>query len=229
MSASHAYAGVVFDLDGTLVDTTEDIANALNRAFAPLGVDALSNERVAALLGHGARQLVAAALEDAGLEAAEVDAQLVATTERYMTEYRADPVSRSRLFPGVVEALEALRRQSVPLAVCTNKGTEMANRVLAALGVAGEFAAILGADAVADPKPAAGHLLAALEELEVSPAQGLMIGDSAIDAAAAQAAEVDFLAVGWAPHDVVGARLNSYKELGDVVDSGSVTSKKDGR
>jgi phosphoglycolate phosphatase len=217
MRPQQPYAGVVFDLDGTLVDTTEDIANALDRAFRPLAVERLSNKSVAGLLGHGARRLVAAALGDAGLDASAVAAELDDAMERYTAEYRAAPVERSHLFPGVKEALGELRERSVPLGVCTNKGTEMAHRVLAALGVAGEFTTILGADAVADPKPDAGHLLAALEDMGVDPARGLMVGDSTIDAAAAAAAQVDFLAVDWASADVAGPRLNNYEDLPDIV------------
>lgn len=202
---------VIFDLDGTLVDSSRDIAAALNRVLIPRGGTALSAQRIVPLLGEGVPRLVEGALRAVGLSASDDDIQEVSGA--YLSSYRAHPVVHSVLYEGVADALAALRDDGALLGVCTNKNEAIAHQVLAGLGVDTLFGAVVGADRVETPKPHPSHLLATFSRLGSDPAHGLFVGDSGIDEACARAANVAFVAVPWAQADVVGMRLGSFADL----------------
>lgn len=212
---ARALAAVVFDLDGTLVDSTADIAAALGEVFRAYGGRALSGVEVAPLLGEGARRLVDRAAAAAGVENA--DADLDRLTAEYLAAYRRAPVERTRAFAGVDATLSRLTGLGVPIGVCTNKPQELAVQVLAGLGLADCFVAVLGADAVERSKPHPGHLLATIAHLDANPAETLFVGDSRFDEACARDAGVPFVAVPWAEDDVTGERLDSFADLVDRV------------
>jgi phosphoglycolate phosphatase len=209
------FSCVVFDLDGTLVDSSHDITAALNRVLIPRGGTALSAQRVAPLLGEGVRRLVANALHAAGLPASTTDIDEVAPA--YLESYRANPVVETVLYAGVADMLETLHKRGVPLGVCTNKSEAIANQVLAWLGVDRHFDTVVGGDRVPDSKPHPDHLLAAFRDLDQDPAAGVLVGDSTIDQACARAAGVAFRAVAWASAEVTGERLTSFADLVDLV------------
>jgi phosphoglycolate phosphatase len=209
------YRSVVFDLDGTLVDSSHDIAAALNRVLEPLGGTALTAEAVSPLLGEGVLRLIEGVLRAAGLAPSE---ELVsATAPRYLAAYRENPVSESTLYGGVAETLHRLAAQGIPMGVCTNKNEAIARQVLAGLGVDGYFAAVVGADRLANSKPHPDHLFQAFGDLGQDPATGMLVGDSVIDERCATSASVDFYAVPWAPPEVPGARLTHFADLADLV------------
>lgn len=207
------YSAVVFDLDGTLVDSSPDIAAALNRVLAEYGGRELRPEEVVPLLGEGSRRLVE---EAALLSGAAIGAALTTVNKAYLDEYRAQPAELSTVYPGVAEALESLRSEGIPMGVCTNKNQELAEIVLRELDLADCFSAIVGADVVAESKPAPGHLLAAVKGLAAEPSETLYVGDSVIDEATAAAARVEFVATSWAP-DTVTARRFDYADLAEIV------------
>jgi phosphoglycolate phosphatase len=207
------YRSVVFDLDGTLVDSTVDIAGALNLALEPAGGRALLPAEVAPMLGDGVALLVSRAAELSGLP----DTDLGAVTRHYLAEYQRRPVVDSTLFPGVVETLASLHDAQVPMAVCTNKTETIAHQVLAELGVAQHFPVVVGGDRIERSKPHPDHLWLAVAELEADPATSVLVGDSPVDEQCAGAADVDFLAVPWAPAAVTGHRLSSFHALTDLV------------
>lgn len=172
----------VFDLDGTLIDSVPDIAAALNRCLTAEGRTPLSEEGVAKLVGGGARELVARALgaatPDTGIDRVHAD---------FLANYDAEPVTRTRLYPGARELLSTLRDASLPLAICTNKPQHLTDLILARLDLAAYFSVIWGAKPGHPLKPDAACLRSVCERLGTQPSETVMVGDSHTDMEAARA------------------------------------------
>ena len=168
---------VVFDLDGTLIDSSADLAAAVNGTLARIAPDAppLPPERIRSFVGHGARQLVERALAEAGLPQRAEEVLPV-----FLEVYRAHMLDRTRLYPGVAEALASLR-SGYRLAVLTNKPGDMSRAILEGLGVARAFARICGPEDVPARKPDPAGLLRLMEEAGAGPEDTAMVGDSAVD------------------------------------------------
>jgi len=176
---------IVFDLDGTLVDSRRDLANATNALLVQCGASPLSEERVGRMVGDGAATLVARAFSAAGVS------QPADALDRFLAIYSDHLLDHTRPYPGIPEALEQLRSRS-RLAVLTNKPLASTRRILDGLGLAQYFAhdAVLGGDGPfpRKPDPAALRHLAAQAG---APLTGtLLVGDSAIDWRTARAAPV---------------------------------------
>ena len=188
---------VVFDLDGTLVDSSRDIQASLNATLQRLapGTKALPLERVLAFVGEGARLLIERALEDTSL-ALPVDEVLAV----YIDCYRERLLDTTRLYPGVADALAALGPAGPALGVLTNKPGDMSRTILAGLGVADRFARILGAGDVPARKPDPAGLVALLDELGVATSEAWLVGDSATDVQTGRAAGVRVAGVAWGFH-----------------------------
>jgi phosphoglycolate phosphatase len=185
-SGDLADATIVFDLDGTLVDTAPDIVRALN---ATLDLEGLSSTKLSAvrnLIGQGARVLLERASLAAGARFG--DQRLDQLTREFVAFYKADIAARSKPFPGVTEALDQLAALGAKFAVCTNKRTDLSQQLLDALGLSVRFSAIVGADAVAQRKPHPDHYRAAVERAGGTVRRSLMVGDTTIDVAAARGA-----------------------------------------
>jgi phosphoglycolate phosphatase len=198
-----AGAVIVFDLDGTLIDTAPDLVATLNLLLAREGLAALPLDEVSEMIGQGARALIARGFAAAG---APLDqAKLSALFADFITHYRAHIADESRPFPGVVAALDDLETEGARLAVCTNKPTDLS----VALGLAHRFAAIVGADAAPAPKPAAAHLIATIERAGGRVERAVMVGDSASDAGAARAAGVPLVLVGFGYTDIPVRQLGA--------------------
>ncbi len=178
-------ATIVFDLDGTLVDTAPDLTNALNHVLVARGHAAIAPEIIRAAVGRGARVMIEAALELAGVED-DVDEML----EAFLVYYEANIAAESRPFPGAAEALERLAGSGARLAVCTNKRASLSHKLLKELALSDHFAAVAGRDTFPVSKPDPGHLLGTIALAGGDPRRALMIGDSETDFAAAQAASV---------------------------------------
>jgi phosphoglycolate phosphatase len=185
---------LVFDLDGTLVDSSRDIAAAMNEALRRLapGTAAIPLERILAFVGEGARLLVERALEHAGLALAPDEVLAV-----YLECYRGRLLDTTRLYPGLAEALAAFGPVGPALAVLTNKPGDMSRAILAGLGVADRFARVWGAGDVPSRKPDPAGLLALMAELSAAAAETWMVGDSATDVGAARAAGARGGGVAW--------------------------------
>jgi len=179
----HPIRAVLFDLDGTLADTAGEIALALGHAFAGLGLPALPEAEVRALIGRGVVSLVERALERLG---ATVD--VGSAVARFETAYEDTVATSATLYPSVEDALERLAAAGLPLGVVTNKPRAFTLRLLDRLAVADRFAAVVCGDSGWPKKPAADMLLAACRTLAAAPAATLMLGDSANDVRAARAA-----------------------------------------
>lgn len=183
---------VVFDLDGTLVDSASDIGLALGRAMVGQGIQPPDLDEVRSWIGDGARTLVERALASRGVsDVAAVDVAFVA----FRAAYEHDPVSMTRPYPGVVHALEALRSAGHRAAVCTNKPRGPMLSVLEGTGLAAHLCAAVGGDELPVRKPDPEPLREAIRRAGGGPA--LLVGDGPADRDAARAADVPFMWVGW--------------------------------
>jgi phosphoglycolate phosphatase len=217
---------VVFDLDGTLVDSTPDIAAGVNAALAERGFDPLPEETVHTFIGHGAEELIQRTFEAAGAptDRATLDAGL----EDYLRHYSADPAARTKVFSDAPEALAALAERGVAIGVCTNKGTDLSRRVLDAVGLGKAVAAVVGSDQVERRKPDPAHLIATLDALDARPEDAVYVGDSAVDAHTAAAAGVRLAMVDWGTgRDTEGPVWMHLERFADLLDA--TTTNEDGR
>lgn len=177
-------AAIVFDLDGTLVDSRGDIVRACNAMLAALGSAPLPDDTIAGFVGDGASKLVTRALATASLPA---DPPAVERAlELFLDAYAAHPVGHTTLMPGAREALTALA--GYPLAVCTNKSRRTALLVLDGLDLTRHFAEILCGDDVARPKPDPEPLREIARRLHTEPERLIMVGDGPQDIECARAA-----------------------------------------
>ncbi len=183
---------VVFDLDGTLIDSAEDLCVALNRLLAEEGLRPLALAEVVPMIGDGAAKLVERALAAAGGK--PFAGALPALTRRFLAHYEPHAAERTRAIPGAAEALAALAARGLALAICTNKPEQATRRILAALDLERHFAAVIGGDSVPGrPKPDPAMVLAAVDRLGVAAHEAVMVGDARNDVLAARAAGLPVL------------------------------------
>ncbi len=175
---------LLFDLDGTLVDTLPDLHSALNEALRERGRPPLSPSEVMRMIGDGAAALVARALEASGLDGREAASVL----PRFLELYEARSTRLSRPYPHVRDTLEALRSRGYATAVCTNKPQRAAEAVLSNLKLAQFFDAVAGGDRFPEKKPDPRHLLRVVALLGAEARRAAMVGDNENDASAARAA-----------------------------------------
>jgi len=172
------YRCLLFDLDGTLVDSRADITDSLNFTLAEMSRTTLPAETVHGFIGEGVRLLIERALratQATGPSTNEVES----AWQIYQRQYRAHMLDQTRLYPGVAETLEAL--QAWPKAVVTNKPYEFTADLLEGVGLLKHFAVVLGGNSLPERKPSPLMLLEAARLCEVAPTECLMIGDSWVD------------------------------------------------
>ena len=184
---------VVFDLDGTLVDTAADIQAILGEVFAQDGLVAPSVPAVRDMLGDGARVLIERAVATSP-RPADVDGLL----RRFVARYAQVPCRHSVPYPGAVDLLATLRRDGWRVGLCTNKPQAPTRGLLAALDLGGLFDSVIGGDALPGiRKPDPRHLAAVLAELAVPPRQAVMVGDGPNDLLTARALGVPCVLVSF--------------------------------
>ena len=184
---------VLFDLDGTLVDTAPDIARALGIALTGTGVPQPPLDTVKRMVGDGARELIRRALADVRSDGAREEAAF----GRFLASYRENVCVASQLYPGVVEGLAALRSDGAVLAVVTNKPGDLARTLLAALGIATSFEAIIGDGDGFPRKPDPAAALSILAKMGASPDRAVIVGDGLPDMRLARALGVTAVAATW--------------------------------
>ncbi|QCK86785.1 phosphoglycolate phosphatase [Phreatobacter aquaticus] len=183
---------IVFDLDGTLVDTHPDLIGTLSWLLEAEGLDPVDLEQAKSLIGHGMKPMIEKALKLQGRGLVQDEIEEV--YGRYVVAYRQRIARDSRPFPGIVEALDIFAAEGMTLAVCTNKLHALAVQLLEELGLASRFAAITGQDTFAVRKPHPDHLLLTIKQAGGDPERAIMVGDSEPDIRAAQAAKVPVIA-----------------------------------
>lgn len=213
---------VVFDLDGTLVETAPDLIRATNHVLALAGLEAVPPADIRPSISFGGRAMIARALQIRGATLAETEIDRL--LESFLAHYAANIAVESHAFPGLEGALDGLAERGARLAVCTNKREGLSRQLLDALGLTPRFNAIAGRDTFAVYKPHPDHLTGAILSAGGDPAQAVMIGDSETDIKTARAAGVPVIGVPFGytdtPIDKLGpdAVIAHYDELLSVIE-----------
>ena len=212
---------VIWDLDGTLVDSAPDLATALNMVLGQRGFAGHSLDMVRSMVGNGVPKLVERGFNAAGMR--PDPAQLEQLVAMFVTQYRACATDQTRPYPQVVEALQSIQSMSIPMGVCTNKPEALTRQILDGLDLSTYFSSVVGGDTTSTRKPDPQPLLACLHGLATKPASCLMIGDSTHDVLAARAAGLPVAVVPWGyrsvPVEDLGADfvLNNLLLIPDLI------------
>jgi len=209
---------VLFDLDGTLIDSLADLTDAVNHMLAGFGRPPLAEATVRTLVGRGARNLVQRALGTS--ETGEVERGLGLFTA-YNTAHIAD---KSRLYPGVVETLSTLSSHGYTCAVVSNKNADLSRLILITLGIESFFAAVYGGDSCPEMKPSPLPLLSVLSELGADVGEAVMVGDSINDILAGKRAGITTIGCNWGyggPDELAEADYlaTSMQQVSDIIRS----------
>jgi phosphoglycolate phosphatase len=214
------FAAVIFDLDGTLIDSVPDVRAAVNRVLAELDRPLLSLDQIKTMIGEGAQVMLKMVMEQTGGYTPGMEEEYL---PRFLATYKAHPADHTLVYPGVFDVLDQLKADGVALGMCTNKPSITTLPAVKALGLNKYFQAIVCADQVEHRKPDGRHVLNILERMGVSPENAVMVGDSETDIAAAVDAGVPAVAVSYGychvpleelPCDIL---INSMAELPDAL------------
>ncbi len=211
----HPIELIIFDLDGTLIDSLPDLADATNHMLKSLGRPRIDQEAVRRLVGQGARRLVERALP--GAPDAEIEQGLACFLD-FNQRHIAD---RTVLYPGVTETLDALKMRGMRMAVISNKNVALCREVLSVLGADRHFEEILGADSLPFRKPSPEPVLKLLADFGVASGHAAMVGDSINDMAAGKGAGVATVGCTWGygeSEELIGADylVDSFVELVEI-------------
>ena len=198
---------VIFDLDGTLIDSLPDVVGAMNLLLAEESRRAITVAEGQRMVGEGAVAMVERAFSATGEPVS--GSPLATLTARYVAHYRATPVKDTTIYPGVLDVLRRFEAESVAMGVCTNKPHDMSRIVLDALGLDRYFSSVIGGDALDVKKPDAGHVFAVLDELDADRRTAVFVGDSPTDMAAARNAGLPSVAVAYGYSKVPAADLDA--------------------
>lgn len=182
---------IIFDLDGTLVDSAPDIHAAANRMLAGLGAGPLDREAVTHFIGNGIEVLVRRCLGHVRLDLSE--AEIRDAVRDFSAFYAADVATLTRPYPGAHKLLQTLAGRGIPIGLCTNKPEAPAREILNRLSLASFFDVVVGSDTLPCRKPDPAPLLHSVAQLGARPAEALYVGDSGIDYQTAQRAGVPFV------------------------------------
>lgn len=202
---------LIFDLDGTLVDSSVDITNAINHAIEPAGIAPLTTKKVISMVGYGITQLVE------GIVPPEFSEEVL---KRFLQHYSGHIIDNTRPYPGVTETLSKLGNYKK--SVISNKKEALSKEVMDRLGLSGFFDFILGSDSTTERKPSPEPIYKALKQAGVTKNEAIIIGDSDIDIKAGKAAGIKTLAVTYGfrkKEDLTGADhiIDSFEELISVL------------
>ncbi len=184
---------IVFDLDGTLVDTAPDLLEALNHVLREEGLKPVDLSTIATMIGHGAKAMIVRGMAAQGAE--PDDDRMDALFEQFLAYYEDHIAVGSRPFENALDALDLLINEGAILAVCTNKRQRATDRLLGELQISEKFAAIVGADSVPDRKPHGDHILLTVDRAGGDRSRAIMVGDSRTDERAARNAGLPFIFV----------------------------------
>ncbi|VAV97199.1 Phosphoglycolate phosphatase [hydrothermal vent metagenome] len=183
--------GIIFDLDGTLIDSAPDLHAISNAVLAAHGHEPLTLQTVTSFIGNGIPKLVERCFKAANdpLEGEALDNAITMFLEKYAKE----PAKHSTFYPGVLETLDKLKDQGFVLGICTNKTEAMATLIVDKMGISSYFACVAGGDRIKEKKPAPEPLINCAREMGCTPEDIIFVGDSETDAATAENASVSFI------------------------------------
>lgn len=187
--------GLIFDLDGTLIDSAPDIAGGVNEYFAEQGWPQLEVGFVERFIGNGPRRLLLDMMVDLGLPSD--DETVDRAVKGYLAAYNRTPSRLTRFYEAVKEDLHLLHAAGFRLGICTNKPHALTLRILDILGIGHLFDAVAGADDVPACKPDPIHLLTVATRMGLSAGRWVYVGDTTVDQTTAARAGVPFYAVPW--------------------------------
>ena len=222
------FDALIFDLDGTLIDSAPDVCASVNRVLAENGRRELTLSEAKDMVGWGGRVLVEKALATTG-EQGTIE-MIDSALEAFLATYADRPAEHTTVYPGVIDMLDSLKSDGVKLGICTNKPTATTPPVLKAMGLDGFFDVVSCGDAVAHRKPDGRHVLVCIEQLGATPETTAMIGDSENDITAAIDAGVRSICVtfGYAhvPVEEIGADIliDHFDDLARALDDISKTA-----
>ena len=179
---------IIFDLDGTLINSIEDITNALNYAFGPYGVNDLTTTEVTAMVGEGPSKLIQDVLTERNLVA---DTEMLVT--RFLDYYASHPADKTVLYPGTREMLETLK--DLKMAIVTNKTEELSLNILKKFELDKYFDMVVAVDTIAERKPSPVPVMHVLSAFNVAAEDAIIVGDSTIDIQTGKASFVRTVAV----------------------------------
>ncbi|MFH1553806.1 MAG: HAD-IA family hydrolase [Pseudomonadota bacterium] len=207
--------GIVFDLDGTLVDSAPSVASVLNEMRAEHGIAPAPDSRYRGWISLGAQTLVRNALDlqmsDCTVELSEFRRRLARHT-----------VPSSSLYGGVLEVLDRLTRRGMALAICSNKPESLCVKLLEDTGIAGYFGAVIGGDTTSASKPSREPVLAALAGMGIAPDEAIFVGDSSVDQKGSAAAGVRFVFFAGGYDDGV-RRADCFLTIHEILEVDDVT------
>jgi phosphoglycolate phosphatase len=221
---------LAIDLDGTLVDSAPDIAHCLGAALDAIGYAPPGEARTRVWIGDGLEALLSRAIAHAGGErepTASSEARHKSALAAFLACYRDNLFVRSRLYPGVVETLDALRARGLKLCCVTNKRYAFSHALLVQAGVRDYFEPLLGGDSLPEKKPSPLQLKVAAETVGVAPSAAVLVGDSHQDLRAARAAGYGFVLASYGYGKIdeteLGAnpRIRSFADLPAALGIGS--------
>ncbi|MBU1345544.1 MAG: HAD-IA family hydrolase [Alphaproteobacteria bacterium] len=213
---------LAFDLDGTLVETHEDLVGTLNRMLVSKGLPPAPMEGARDLIGGGARALLVHGFELAGAPVEQ--AQDPALFDAFIADYIDHIADHSQPFDGVVGTLETLSQRGATLIIVTNKRSDLSELLLGKIDLTRHFAAIVGPDRVSARKPSGAHLVEAVKSVGGDPARAIMVGDAAPDIGCAKDAGIPSIGVtfGYTPvpmedlePDVI---VDAFEDIEEAVD-----------
>jgi len=214
---------IVFDLDGTLIDTAPDLVATVNALLRRRGRRVLLLNEIRNLIGQGARTMIERGMVATGPAASS--GELDSMFDEFIDHYRDNIANESRIFPGALAALDQLEASGYQLAMCTNKMESLSIKLIGALGLEGRFASLLGGDTLEFRKPDPRHLTETILRAGGDVTHAIMVGDSIADVSAAKAASVPVIGVSFGYTDTPMAELapdriiDHFDELSAAVDA----------
>jgi phosphoglycolate phosphatase len=197
---------LVFDLDGTLVDTAPDLVGATNHALAAIGLAPVEAAPLRPWISFGARRMIVEALQL--VHAEKTEAEIDSLLDHFLAYYDANIARESRPFAGAIDAAQSFKAAGALLAICTNKRERLSRTLINTLGIGHLFDALAGRDTFPVSKPHPGHVLGAIRLAGGNAARAIMIGDSEVDIRAAKAAGIPVVACSF------GYSLTPVENLG---------------
>jgi len=199
-------SGVIFDLDGTLVDSARDLSAALNHVLKQASRPEIALSEVRHMVGDGARALIIKGFSETGHlpEATEIDI----IQDEFLNYYSDHITDQTIIFPGALRVIETLANMKIPLGLCTNKAIKLTKKIMAEFDLTDYFSTIVGGDSFDYRKPDPRHLISTLEIMKADPQRAVMVGDSRNDIMAAQRAGIHVIGVSFGYSKTPIAELN---------------------